>query len=97
MIKTLAISAALLVGAGAQAADSYEQFTAGNPDVRSGDIGYQGVTAVQPGVGSDIDRYHGIATGNSDLFAVDLEQARRDSGERPDIYGPFGKSPDLTY
>ena len=59
MTKTLAITAALLLSAGAQATDSYRQFTAGNPDIGSGRISYEGVTAVQPGVGSDIYRYHG--------------------------------------
>jgi len=99
MTKTIAITAALLFSAGAQAADSYRQFTAGNPDIGGGHISYEGVTAVQPGVGSDFDRYHGLADGNQDLFSVDVDrdQAPRHSGERPDIYGPFGRNPDLSY
>lgn len=52
---------------------------------------------MQPGVGSAIDRYHGLADGNPDLFAVDIGQPGRAGVERPDIYGPFGKSPDLSY
>jgi hypothetical protein len=100
MTKTLSIAlAAALFTAGAQAADSYRQFTAGNPDIRGGVIKYEGVTAVQPGVGSDFDRYHGLADGNGDLFSVDraLLQAPSNNGPRPDIYGPFGKSPDIGY
>jgi predicted membrane-bound mannosyltransferase len=100
MTKTIAIAAAALFTAGAQAADSYQQFTAGNPDSSNPLIKYEGVTAVQPGVGSDVDRYQGIGRGNSDLFDVDLDAAfNRESerSERPNIYGPFGGSPDLSY
>ncbi|WP_295881543.1 hypothetical protein [uncultured Thiohalocapsa sp.] len=100
MTKTLAIAAAVLFTAGAQAADSYRALTAGNPDSSNPLIKYEGVTAVQPGVGSDVDRYQGIARGNSDLFNVDLDAAfnqERGSSERPDIYGPFGGSLDLSY
>lgn len=100
MTKTLIIAAAILFTAGAQAADSYRELTAGNPDSGSGLIKYEGVTAVQPSVGSDVDRYQGIGRGNSDLFNVDLDAAfnrERERSERPDIYGPFGGSPDLSY
>jgi len=97
MTKTLAIAGAALFATGAQAADSYRQFTAGNPDIGAERISYAGITAVQPGVGSDIARYHGLADGNPDLFAVDLGQPGRQGVERVDIYGPFGKSPDLSY
>lgn len=100
MTKTLAIAAATLFATGAQAADSYQQFTAGNPDIGARGISYADVTAVQPGVGSSVDRYQGIAQGNSDLFSVDLGTTTDRVGtrsERPDIYGPFGGSPDLSY
>jgi hypothetical protein len=97
MIKTIAITAAILFATGAQAADSYRQFTAGNPDIHNNRTGYAGLTAVQPSVGSDIDRYHGLADGNSDLFSVTPGQVPQNNGDRPNIYGPFGRSPDLTY
>jgi hypothetical protein len=50
-------------------------------------------------VGTDRDRYQGIAEGNADLFDVDLGADLGASGShaRPDIYGPFGASPDLSY
>jgi hypothetical protein len=99
MTKTLAMTAAALFAVSAQAADSYRQFTAGNPDIAGNRTGYEGVTAMQPGVGSDIDRYQNFGNGNPDLFDVDLTgvQSGRDRSGRPDIYGPFGKSPDLGY
>jgi hypothetical protein len=99
MTKFLPIAAAALLATGAQAADSYRQFTAGNPDIGSSRTGYEGVTAVQPGIGADVDRYHGIGDGNPDLFAIELEGVDTDAdrSERPDIYGPFGASPDLSY
>jgi len=96
MTKTITITAAVLFSAAAQAGDSYQQFTAGNPDIRSESVRFQGVTAVQPGVGSDIDRYHGVADGNADLFSMDLDQTPRDSATQPEIYGPSGQSPDLS-
>jgi len=100
MTKTIAIAAAMLFTAGAQAADSYEALTTGNPDSGSGLIKYEGVTAVQPGVGSQVDRYQGIGQGNSDLFSVDVDAAfnqERKRSERPNIYGPFDGNPDLSY
>ncbi len=100
MTKTIAIAAAALFTAGAQAADSYRQFTAGNPDSGHEVVTYAGATAVQPGVGSDFDRYQGIARGNPDLFEVGLDadtNPERARSERPDIYGPFGGNPDLSY
>lgn len=97
--KIAIAAAALMVSAGAYASDSYRQFTAGNPDSSNDRSGYQGVAAVQPSVGADIDRYHGIGDGNPDLFSVDLGGGRpaAGSGELPEIYGPFGRSPDLSY
>lgn len=97
--QTLAIAAAALLTAGAQAADSYTQFTAGNPDSARQRITYEGRTAVAPSIGSSLDRYQGIAQGNSDLFSVDRSAAfnrEHARSERPDIYGPFGGNPDLS-
>jgi hypothetical protein len=95
MTKTILASAAILFAATAHAADSRQQFISGNPDSDNSPTFYQGVTAVAPGVGADFNRYQGIAEGNSDLFAVELGTSP--AHERPDIYGPLGASPDVTY
>ncbi|MCF7984309.1 MAG: hypothetical protein K9L70_07890 [Thiohalocapsa sp.] len=100
MTKTTIALAALIFTAGAQASDSYRQFTAGNPDSSTLRGGYHGITAVQPSVGADFDRYHSLGEGNPDLFSVDLGASRSNAGhssELPEIYGPFGMNPDLSY
>jgi hypothetical protein len=95
MTKTILVVAAVLFAASAQAADSRQQFVMGNPDSDNSRMHYQGVTAIQPGVGADFDRYQGFGGANPDLFAVDVGTSTPD--ELPDIYGPFGGSPDLSY
>lgn len=56
------------------------------------------MTAVQPGVGSQTNRYHGFADGNPDLFAVQLDGvADRDSGSIPNIYRGAAGNPDLSF
>jgi hypothetical protein len=95
MTKTIIATSAILFAATAYAADSRQRFISDNPDSDNSRDFYQGVTAVAPGVGAGLDRYQGIADGNPDLFAMDLGSSP--SHERPDIYGPFGASPDLTY
>jgi hypothetical protein len=100
MTKMLAITAAALFTVSAEAADSYSEFTAGNPDSGHERITYEGVTATQPGVGSTIDRYQGLGQGNPDLFTLDIEataDARHADSERPDIYGSFSGNPDLSF
>jgi hypothetical protein len=95
MTKTLIATAAILFAASVQAADSRQQFIDGNPDSDNTRGFYNGMTAVQPGIGTDLDRYHGIADDNPDLFNVELGPSPKH--ERPEIYGPFGASPDLSY
>jgi opacity protein-like surface antigen len=93
--KTLIATAALLLSASVQAADSRQQFIAGNPDSDVGSARYQGMAATAPSVGGHLDRYQGIAQGNPDLFGFSGGTAMPHM--RPDIYGPFGASPDLVY
>jgi len=92
---TTAVAATLLTAAATvSAADVYQGF-AGNPDlVRQ----YNAVetTAVQPGIGSDIDRYHGVADGNADLFNVMIE-GPSDSSDAPQIYAGAQGNPDLAF
>jgi hypothetical protein len=95
MTKTIISTAAILFAATAYAADSRQQFISDNPDSDNSRGFYQGVTAVAPGFGADIDRYQGLADDNPDLFAAALGTAP--PHERPDIYGPLGASPDVTY
>lgn len=95
MIKTILATTAILFAASIQAADSRQEFVMGNPDSDNSHAHYQGVTAVQPGVGADLQRYQGIADDNPDLFTIDLGMSP--ATDRPDIYGPFGSSPDLSY
>jgi hypothetical protein len=98
-MKTIitAIAAATLFTAAAttvSAADVYQGF-AGNPDlVRQ----YNAVetVAVQPGIGSDVDRYHGIADGNGDLFNVMID-GPTNSGDAPRIYSGAQGNPDLAF
>ncbi|MGB5735285.1 MAG: hypothetical protein WBM40_12680 [Thiohalocapsa sp.] len=95
MTKIILATTAILFAASIQAADSRQAFVMGNPDSDNSGAHYQGVTAVQPGVGADLNRYQGVADDNPDLFAVDLGMSP--ATDLPDIYGPFGNSPDLSY
>lgn len=100
-IITTTLTATLfsLAAAGVSAADVYQGLSAGHPDLSSQPVGIEngfGVRATQPGVGSQIDRYHGIADGNADLFNVRI-QGPSDSGERPNIYGAAAGNPDLSF
>ena len=81
------------------AGDFYQGLGAGHPDLYSHPAAVEhgfGVSAVQPGVGSQIDRYQGIAGGNADLFNVRL-QGPSDSGQAPVIYGGAEGNPDLSF
>ncbi len=93
MTKTLITAAALLLSASVQAADSRQHFVSGNPDSDNSRSFYDAMAAV-PSAG-DVERYHGIARGNSDLFGVEL--GRSQPHMRPDIYGAFGASPELAF
>ena len=95
MTKTVLATGAFLFATSIQAADSRQQFVMDNPDTDNSRGFYQGVTAVQPGVGADLDRYQGVADDNPDLFAVDLGTSP--PNELPDIYGSFGGNPDVSY
>lgn len=93
--KTLIAAAALTAAFSAQAADSRQQFVAGNPDSDAGGMPYHGAQAVQPSIDAGLSRYQGIDNGNRDLFGVSLGGSA--DHQRPNIYGPFGASPDLTF
>ena len=90
---TLAIG--LFAAAAQSAGNSYEAFTAGDPDIVGNRSQEKDVTAMQPSIGADLDRYHGIADGNGDLM-FDLSGSNTTSGENPNIYHGF-KGPDQSY
>ena len=82
------------------AGDFYQGLGAGHPDLYSHPAAVEhgfGVSAVQPGVGSQIDRYQGIAGGNTDLFNVRLDGPVKHNGERPAIYSGAEGNPDLSF
>jgi hypothetical protein len=87
--------AATLFTATVSAADVYQGIGVGNSDLVS-QPGSMETVAVQPGIGSDIDRYHGLADGNGDLFNVSI-QGPSDSGDAPRIYGGAEGNPDLAF
>jgi hypothetical protein len=96
---TLTATLFSLTAAGVSAADVYQGLSAGHPDLSSQPAGIEdgfGVRATAPGVGSQIDRYHGLAEGNADLFNVRLQRPSG-SGERPNIYGAAEGNPDLSF
>jgi hypothetical protein len=93
-MKTLLIAVAATSFAGAvAAADSYQGFAPGNPDLRPEPFKASSVVGVQPGVGDRIDRYQGWSQGNPDLFK--RFQAEVDSHEAPMIYPGQTGNPDL--
>ncbi len=96
--NTLTATLLTLAAAGASAADVYQGLGAGHPDLNSQPQGRSFATsAMQPGVGSQIDRYQGIAEGNADLFNVRLDGPAERSGERPVIYSGAQGNPDLSF
>ena len=97
---TIAATLFAVAASGVSAAeDVYQGLGAGHPDLSSHPVGIKdgfGVSALQPGVGSEIDRYQGIAQGNGDLFNVRLEGATQRS-QSPTIYGAAQGNPDLSF
>lgn len=99
LTTTLAATFFSVAASGVSAADVYQGLGAGHPDLSSQPLGFEegfGVSAVQPGVGSQIDRYQGIADGNSDLFNVRID-GPPDSSKVPNIYGGAKGNPDLSF
>ena len=96
MTKTILATAAFLFTTSIQAADSRQQFVMDNPDTDNSRSFYRGVTAMQPGVGVDLDRYQGFADRNPDLFNVRLD-GQCSSHETPQIYAGADGNPDLAF
>ncbi|WP_462322847.1 hypothetical protein [Halochromatium sp.] len=99
-LTTLTATLLTLAAAGANAADAYQGLSADHPDLNSQPARIEdgfGVRAIQPGIGSQIDRYQGIAEGNADLFNVRFDGPAQANGERPAIYGGAQGNPDLSF
>jgi hypothetical protein len=82
---------AFLVATAVSAADSdgiYNGFSAGNPDLFSDSVSKDEVTALQPGIGGNVDVYRGFEVGNPDLFTSSDSQGEHYSGA-PDVYHGF--------
>ena len=77
------------------AADSYQDLTRGNRDSFVAPQADGDFSGVQPAVGDSLDRYHGWADGNPDLFKG--EPGNYAESEDPDIYGGLGGSPDISF
>ena len=98
MTKTIlatAVSATLFTAAATVSAANVYQGFADNPDlVRQ----YNTVdtTAMQSGIGSDVNRYQGVADGNADLSNVMLD-GQSNSHEAPQIYAGAEGNPDLAF
>jgi len=79
--------------------DLYFGLADGNPDLYTGVPTSERRTeeriGVQPGIGDRLDIYFGLADGNRDLSS--RLATTGDSGSRPDIYGGFGGTADLSY
>jgi hypothetical protein len=95
MTKTLITAAALLLFASVQAADSRQHFISGNPDSDNSRGFYSAMGAMPAARSSNVDRYHGIAHDNPDLLGFELGSSQPHM--RPDIYGAFGASPELSF
>ena len=97
MKRLLAVIASSVFAAGVTAADFYHGFSGdGNSDLSTQRYSADDFSGVQPSVGDSVDRYHGLADGNSDLFKSNLT-ARTDSGNDPDIYRGFSGNSDLEF
>jgi len=67
-MKTIAAAAVTtLFATSVSAADIYKDLGRGNLDLAPHGVSYAGVTAMQPSIGSEIDRFHGFGDGNSDV------------------------------
>ena len=95
-MKTIITAAAILFAANVSAADIYRGFGEGNTDLSTPRLSAEDFVGVQPSVGDSVDRYHGLADGNADLFKGDGDQSIESTG-RPDIYGNVSGNPDLRF
>ena len=89
-------AAAILFAANVGAVEFYQGLDEGNSDLSNPRLSADDFAGVQPSIGDRVDRYHGLADGNPDLFRAD-RSIRSESTEAPDIYGVFSGNPDLQF
>ena len=94
-MKTITTIAAALFAANVSAFDIYYDLGEGNPDLSTERLSAEDFVGVQPSIGDSVERYHGWADGNPDLFEADFS-GPTDGGDNPDIYIGFSGS-DLQY
>ena len=94
MKRLLAVIASSVFAAGVSAGNFYHDFSAGNADLSTQRLNAEDFTGVQPSVGDSVDRYHGLADGNPDLFKSN-RAAKTESGNAPNIYRGFSGNSDL--
>ena len=95
MKQLLIAAAATIFAAGVSAHDVYGDLGRGNTELFDKHAPADGAMGVQPGVGSSFDPYSGLAEGNRDLFQQ--RQSEGGSGDIPNVYGPLGGSPDISW
>lgn len=96
MIKLAAAIVATMFAAGAGAADVYKGLDRGNSDLSNPRLSTEDFVGVQPSIGDGVDRYHGWADGNPDLFEAD-RSGTTNSGADPNIYTGISGNPDLQF
>jgi hypothetical protein len=96
MKTIITAAAAALFAANVSAVEIYQGLDEGNTALATPRVSASDFTGVQPSIGDSVDRYHGFAEGNTDLFKGDGSQERPGTG-RPDIYMDVSKNPDLAF
>jgi hypothetical protein len=88
--------AATLFAVTANASDIYGGLGEGNSDLSTQRLSADDFAGVQPSIGDSVDRYHGWADGNPDLFKGE-ESGSGSGSEAPDIYSGVSGNPDLQF
>ncbi len=96
MKTIITAAAATLFAVTASAADFYQGLDQGNSDLSAQLPSAGDFAGVQPSIGDSVDRYHGWADGNPDLFKADVSSHTK-SGNDPDIYKSLSGNPDLQF
>jgi hypothetical protein len=97
MMKRLyAVIASSFFAAGVSAAGFYSGLDQGNSDLSAQRVSAADFAGVQPSIGDSVDRYHGLAEGNPDLFKADRSGPNGDTSD-PDFYHGFSGNPDLGF
>lgn len=94
MQRLVFIIATLSLATSASAEHIYGGLVRDNPDLQP-HAPEQAMMAAQSKVSTETRVYHGLAKHHPDL--VGKREASEPAGKRPDIYGGFASSPNLSY